>query len=55
MSKITKNTQKVLSLAGQVHIGAPEGHILIQYIPCTAKLSIYFGIFRKGLFTHLPE
>ena len=57
MSKyaLTKNAQKILSLAVQVHIGAPEGPILVQCIPCTARLSICFDIFCKSSFTHVPE
>ena len=39
MSKwaLTKIAKKMLSLAVQVHIGAPEGPILVQCIPCTAR------------------
>ena len=57
MSKwaLTKKTQKILSLAVQVHIGTPEGPILVQCVPCTAIMSTYFGIFCKSSFTHVPE
>ena len=40
-----KKYTKILSLAVQVHIGAPEGPILAQCVPCIALMSTYFGIF----------
>ena len=36
---LQKIHKKILSLAVQVHIGAPEGPILVQCIPCTLYLN----------------
>ena len=36
-------------------LGALEGPILVQCIPCTDRLSNYCCIFCKSSFTHAPE
>ena len=45
LSKYIHTIHTLGHLAVQVNIGALEGPILVQCIPCTARLSIYFGIF----------
>ena len=39
----------------QLVLGALEGPILVQCIPCTARLRIFFVILCKSSFTHVSE